>query len=310
MKVGLQVYHFDWPGSPENVGPKLVEIARTAENAGFSSIWVMDHFFQVGQGFGPPEAPMLEGYSVMAYLAAVTQHMKLGLMVTGNPYRHPGVLIKTVTTLDVLSGGRAYLGIGTGWCEPEARCLGIPFPSSRKELVGRFEETLQIAKHMWSNDYSPFEGEYYHLLAPINHPPPLTRPHPPILIGCEKETKMLKLVARYADAVNFHLGTPLTGFWDTGKQWYDRRLERLPRKLQKLKGYCKEIGRPFNDIEKTTLATIKLDPKETKPEDLVTMCRELDEMGFDHAIFNMPNVHEVEPLRTFGDAIIPEVRNL
>jgi len=304
------VYHFDWPGSPENIGPRLVEIARTAEDAGFSSFWVMDHFFQVGQGFGPPEAPMLEGYSVMAYLAAVTQCMKLGLMVTGNPYRHPGVLIKTVTTLDVLSGGRAYLGIGAGWYEPEARCLGIPFPSSKKELVRRLEETLKIAKHMWKDDSSSFEGEYYHLLAPINHPPPLTRPHPPILIGCEKERKMLQLVAQYADAVNFHLGTPLSGFWETGKKWYEKRFERLPRKLRKLKRCCEEIGRPFDDIEKTILTTVRLGPKETKPQDVVIMCNELKEMGFDHAIFNMPNVHEVEPLRTFGDEIIPELRYL
>ena len=132
-----------------------------------------------------------------------------------------------MTTLDVLSGGRAYLGIGTGWYTYEARCLGIPFPQTRKELVDRLEETLQIAKQMWSGDPQPYSGKFNHLLLPINHPPPLSKPHPPILIGCEKERRMLQLVARYADAVNFHLGTPLTDFWETGKQWYDDRMERF-----------------------------------------------------------------------------------
>jgi len=121
MKIGLQIPCFDWPGSPRNIGPKLVEIAKTADSAGFSSLWIMDHFFQVGQGFGPPEAPMLEGYSTMSYLASVTQKIKVGLMVTGNFYRHPGILVKTVTTLDVLSGGRAYLDIGTGGFKQEAK---------------------------------------------------------------------------------------------------------------------------------------------------------------------------------------------
>lgn len=310
MKIGLQVYQYDWSGSPRNTGGKLAEIGETAEECGFSSMWVMDHFFQVGHRFGPPEAPMLEGYSVMAFLAAITHRMKLGLMVTASPYRHPGVLIKTVTTLDVLSGGRAYLGIGAGWYEQEARCLGIPFPATKRELLGRFEETLQIAKQMWAGDTKPYHGKYYHLTAPLNSPPPISRPHPPILIGCEKEKRMLQLVAKYANAVNFHLGTPLVGFWETGKHWYDTRAERLPRKLKKLELFCHDYGRSIDEIEKTVLATIRLSPTTMKPKDVVVLCRELSEMGFDHVIFNMPNVADIEPLRTFDEAIIPEVAAL
>ncbi|MFX0092416.1 MAG: LLM class F420-dependent oxidoreductase [Candidatus Hodarchaeota archaeon] len=307
MKIGLQVYHFDWSGSSQNIGFQLREIARTADRVGFASLWVMDHFFQVGQGFGPPEAPMLEGYSVMSYLAAVTQHIKVGLMVTGNIYRPPGILIKTVTTLDVLSGGRAYLGIGTGWYEREAKGLGVPFPSTRRELVERLEETLQIAKHMWKGNHSPFEGKYYQLAEPMNHPQPLSRPHPPILIGCEREKKMLRLVAKYADAVNLHLGTPLKEFWPAGRQWYEQRKERLTIKLAKLKQFCDEVGRSYEEIERTTLATIKLAPDAMNANEIIELCQELAEIGFQHIIFNMPNVHEITPLEIIGNEVIPTV---
>ncbi len=200
----------------------MVEIAKAADSAGFSSLWVMDHFFQVGQGFGPPEAPMLEGYSTMSYLAAVTQPIKVGLMVTGNFYRHPGILIKTVTTLDVLSGGRAYLGIGAGWYEREAKGLGVPFPPVR-ERIERLEETLQIAKHMWRRDQSPFNGRYYQLDESINNPRSLSQPRTPILIGGEGEKKMLRLAAKYGDACNFQLGTPLKEYALWLREHYQNR---------------------------------------------------------------------------------------
>jgi len=309
VKIGLQIYHFDWPGSPENIGSKLIEIAQTAERAGYFSLWVMDHFFQVGSAFGPPEAPMLEGYNTISYLAAITQHIKVGLMVTGNFYRHPGILIKTVTTLDVLSGGRAYLGIGAGWYEREAKGLGVPIPPVR-ERIERLEETLQIAKHMWKGDQSLFEGKYYHLTEPINNPQPLTHPHPPILIGCEGEKKMLRLVAHYADAVNFQLGTPLKGFplWLTER--YQKRKELLTRKLEILKAHCSKVGRTYDEIERTVLGTIKLAPNAMNTAEIVELCQELAKIGFKHIIFNMPNVHEIEPLEVIGKEVIPAIAGL
>ena len=306
MKIGLQVYHFHWPGSPQNTSAKLVEIAKTADNAGFSSLWVMDHFFQVGQGFGSPEAPMLEGYSTISYLAAVTQPIKVGLMVTGNFYRHPGILIKTVTTLDVLSGGRAYLGIGAGWYEREAKGLGVPFPPVR-ERIERLEETLRIAKHMWRGDQSPFKGKYYQLEEPINNPQPLSQPHPPILIGCEGEKKMLRLVAKYADAVNFQLGTPLKEYASWLRERYQNRKKQLTRKLDILRMHCKNVGRSFDDIERTVLGTIKLAPEAMNSAQVVELCQELAQMGFHHVIFNMPNVHEIKPLEIIGNEVIPTV---
>jgi F420-dependent oxidoreductase-like protein len=163
------------------IGPRLAEIARTAEDAGFASLWVMDHFFQIGM-VGPPEDPMLEGYSALSYLAAVTRRVQLGTLVTGVIYRHPGILVKTATTLDVLSGGRAYLGIGAGWNEQESRGLGVPFPPL-KERFEQLEEALQIAHQMWSDDRRPYTGKHFQLADPLNHPQPLARPHPPIMIG-------------------------------------------------------------------------------------------------------------------------------
>jgi F420-dependent oxidoreductase-like protein len=310
MKIGLQIYHFDWPGSPQNIGAKLVEIAKTADSEGFYSLWVMDHFFQVGQGFGLPEAPMLEAYSTMSYLAAVTQQIKVGLMVTGNFYRHPGILVKTVTTLDVLSGGRAYLGIGAGWYEREAKGLGVPFPSSKRELIERLEETLQIAKHMWRGDQSPFEGKYYQLAEPINSPQPLSQPHPPILIGGEGEKKMLRLVAKYGDACNFHLGTPLKEYALWLRERYQNREEDLTRKLNVLKDHCNRVGRSYDDIERTVLGTIKLAPKAMQPAEVVELCQGLAEMGFHHVIFNMSNVHEIEPIKIIGQEVIPQVADI
>jgi len=315
MKVGLQLYYFEWPGSPQNTGSKLVEIAKTADANGFSSLWVMDHFFQLGDGFGPPkitrvEGPMLEGYSTISYLAAVTRYIKVGLMVTGNFYRHPGILVKIITTLDVLSGGRAYLGIGTGWNEREAKGLGVPYPQTRRELVERLEETLQIAKQMWTGKVTPFEGKYYQLAEPLNSPQPLSQPHPPILIGCEHEKKMLRLVAKYADAVNLHIGGPLGDFPPYIREWYFNREERLIRKLEKLKEYCNDIGRSYDDIERTVLATIRLAPDAMTSAEIVKLCQGLAKIGIQQVIFNMPNVHEIVPLKIFGEEIIPIVTEL
>ena len=205
MRLGLQVPDFTWPGSPQSLGPTFAAIARNAEASGMASFWVMDHFFQISM-VGPPEHEMLEGYTALAFAAGVTERIRLGTMVTGVTYRHPGVLVKTVTTLDVLSGGRAILGIGAAWNEEEHRGLGVPYPALG-ERFERLEETLQIAHQMWAGDDSPFAGKHYQLERPLNSPPALSQPHPPILVGGGGEKKTLRFVAQYADACNiFEMG--------------------------------------------------------------------------------------------------------
>jgi len=267
----------------------------------------MDHFFQIGGGFGKfPEDPMLEGYTAISFMAAVTKRIKLGLMVTGNPYRHPGILIKTVTTLDILSGGRAVLGIGAGWYEREAKGLGVPFPPLR-ERFERLEETLQIAHKMWSGDKSPFNGKHYQLAEPMNNPLPLSKPHPPILVGGEGERKLLRLVAKYGDACNFQLGTPLEGYTQWYRDIYPNRIPHLSRKLSILKEHCRRVGRPFDEVEPTVLGTTKISPGAMQPDEIVDLCKGLSEIGIKQAIFNMPNVQDVKPLEVIGDEVIPAV---
>lgn len=310
MKIGLQLPWFNWPGSPENIGPILGEIARAADDGGYSTLWVMDHFYQVRQGFGPAGDPMLEGYTALAYLAALTRRVRLGLMVTSSFYRYPGVLVKTVTTLDVLSGGRAILGIGAGWDRLESAAMGVPFPDSLNERMGRFEETLKIVKHMWSGDTRTFEGEYHRLEEPILSPMPLSKPHPPILIGGEGEKKTLKYVALYGDACNLHIGTPLEEFSAQWRDRYENRVEVLTGKLDVLRRHCENVGRDYGEIEKTTLGTIKIAPDAMSADELVELCEGLAEIGIDQAIFNMPNAHEITPIETIGKEVIPVVANM
>jgi F420-dependent oxidoreductase-like protein len=292
MRIGLQLPSFSWPGGAAEIGSRLAQIGRTADDAGFASIWVMDHFFQIAV-VGPPEEPMLEGYSALSYLAGATKRAKLGTLVTGVIYRHPGLLIKTATTLDVLSGGRAYLGIGAGWNEQESRGLGVPFPPL-KERFEKLEEALQIARQMWTDDRSPYNGKHYQLADPLNHPQALTKPHPPILIGGGGEQKTLRLVAQYADACNL--------FARMGP-------DVLRQKLDVLRGHCEAVGRPYEEIERTALNTVNLAGADT-PEGIIAQCRDLAGLGFQHVIFNMPNAHELAPLETFGRAIIPAVADL
>jgi F420-dependent oxidoreductase-like protein len=293
MRIGLQVPSFTWPDGAAEIGPGLAEIGKTADEAGFASLWVMDHFFQI-EYVGSVEEPMLEGYSVLSYLAGVTERVKLGTLVTGVIYRYPGILLKTATTLDVLSGGRAYLGIGAGWFEREARGLGVPFPSV-KERFERLEETLQVAHQMWSGEVAPYHGSYYHLEETLNVPQALARPHPPIMVGGMGEKKTLRLVARYADACNLfaYAGTDV-----------------IRHKLDVLRRHCEEVGRDYEEIERTSLGTVNLAPSGVTAEEVVEMCRELNDAGIEHAIFNMPNVYEIESLETFGEKIIPAVAEL
>lgn len=293
MRIGLQVPSFTWPGGTAEIGARLAEIGRTADDAGFYSLWVMDHFFQIGM-VGPPENAMLEGYAALSYLAGVTKHAQLGTLVTGVIYRYPGILVKTVSTLDVLSGGRAYLGIGAAWNEQESRGLGVPFPPL-KERFEQLEETLQIAHQMWAGDESPYAGRHYQLERPLNQPQPLRKPHPPIMIGGGGEQKTLRLVAQYADACNLfvRMGADV-----------------LRQKLAVLRGHCEAIGRPYEAIEKTALGTVHLAAGGETASDVIAQCRELAGLGFQHIIFNMPNVHELTPLEIFGREIIPAVAEL
>src|SRR5579863_7719400 len=201
MRLGIQIPNFTWPNGQSQLGKTFGEIAERADKAGLYSLWVMDHFFQIGN-MGPPENEMLEGWSALAFAAGRTQRIKLGTMVTGVTYRYPGLLVKTATTLDVLSSGRAYFGIGAAWNEREHLGLGVPFPPV-SERFERLEETLQVCLQMWSDDNGPFKGTHYQLAETLCVPPPLQQPRPPILIGGTGEHKTLRLAARYADACNW-----------------------------------------------------------------------------------------------------------
>ncbi len=297
MQVGLQVPNFTYPNGQGAIGETFGRIAEGAEAAGFASLWVMDHFFQI-DFFGPPELEMLEGWSALAFAAGRTRRIKLGTLVTGVTYRHPGVLVKTATTLGVLSGGRAYLGIGAAWNEEEHRGLGIPYPPTA-ERFERLEETLQIARQMWAGDERPYDGEHYHLARPLNSPRAVQRPHPPILIGGGGERKTLRLVAQYGDACNLfaRLGAG-----------------ELRRKLDVLREHCQALGRPYDAIERTTLDTIHLtrDGRDGSltPAAAVERFAQLGELGIDHAIFNMPNVADPAVFDLLATEVIPEVAKL
>ncbi len=272
MRLGLTVSRFTWPGGGPAIAPTFAQIARAADQAGLASLWVMDHFFQIEMN-GPPEQEMLEAYTTLGYAAAVTERVRLGALVTGVAYRHPGILVKQVTTLDVLSGGRAYLGIGAAWFEGEATALGVPFPPLA-ERFERLEETLLIARQMWSGDESPFQGRHYQLNRPLNSPPAISSPRPPILIGGSGERKTLRLVARHADATNL----------------FDN--EALPHKLTVLREHCEREGRDYAEIEKTALTW--LPAGDGSADEAVKQCERLAALGIDHVIVAAP---ETEPSR-------------
>ncbi|EKX64386.1 F420-dependent oxidoreductase family protein [Streptomyces ipomoeae 91-03] len=235
MKFGLHYWNYSTPADPALIAPTLAETARVAEQAGVASFTVMDHYFQM-DALAPAEEPMLEGYTTLGYLAAVTERMTLGMLVTGVMYRYPGILAKTMTTLDVLSGGRSRFGIGASWYEREQLGLGVPVVPVA-ERFERLEETLRICLQMWSDDNGPFEGEHYQLAETLCVPQPLSRPHPPIMIGGAGEKKTLRLVARYADACNLFGTTPA----------------EVSHKLDVLRAHCDDEGRDYDSIEKTVL---------------------------------------------------------
>jgi F420-dependent oxidoreductase-like protein len=284
MKVGLQIPDFSTPRGPEGLARELAVVARTADEAGFEYIAVMDHFFQIA-AVGPAEKEMLEGYTTLGYLAACTSRAVLVTLVTGTIYREPAILAKIVTTLDVLSNGRAWLGIGAAWNEEESRGLGIPFPPVA-ERFERLEETLQICLQMWRGDEKPYQGKYYHLERPLNSPQSLSRPHPPIMIGGGGEKKTLRLVAQYADACNLFSGRDET------------------RKLDILRQHCEAIGRDYDTIYKTAYYFFDTSKGAQR---IVDELGALAEAGFDAAIGAVVGVWDVRPLEVIGSEVIPVV---
>jgi F420-dependent oxidoreductase-like protein len=290
VQIGLQIPDFTWPGGPRRLGADLAAVARTADDAGFGFISVMDHVFQIPV-VGPAGHEMLEAYTTLGYLAACTRRARLVTLVTGAVYRHPGLLAKIVTTLDVLSGGRAWLGIGAAWNEEEARGLGLPFPPLA-ERFERLEETLQICLQMWSGDESRYEGTHYQLDRPLNSPQALAQPHPPILIGGGGERKTLRFVARYAQACNLFPGP------------------ELAHKLDVLREHCDAERRVYDEIAKTCYFRFDVGERGEKAGEMVDQLGRLAGMGFDTAIGQVVDVHRLTPLEIIGAEVIPAVAGL
>ena len=298
MKVGIQIPSFTWPGGPAAIGPTLARIARQADDVGFDSIWVMDHFFQI-RSVGKVDEPMLEGWTTLGFLAANTSRARLGLMVGGVHYRHPGLWVKAATTLDVLSGGRAWLGIGAAWNEEESRALGFPFPplGERFELL---EETLQIAHAMFEGERGSegrFVGRHTTAERLLNSPQSLSRPRVPIMVGGGGERKTLRLVAQYADACNV-FGSP----------------EGIARKYRILADHCAAIGRDPSEIEHSTLQSVRLHGtggmRSEGPDEVVARFAELSDAGAQHVVIDVHGVHDPAVLETFGASIIPQLHAL
>jgi F420-dependent oxidoreductase-like protein len=290
VEIGLHVADFTYPSGPAGLADDLTRVVTTAEEAGFARVSVMDHVWQIAS-LGPPEHEMLEAYTTLGYIAARTERVQLLAWVTAVSYREPGMLAKLVTTLDVLSKGRAWLGIGAAWNGEEAAGLGLPFPPTA-ERFERLEETLQICLQMWSDDDGPYEGEHYTLARTLNSPQALRRPHPPILIGGGGERKTLRLVARYAQACNLFGGA------------------EVERKLDVLRGHCEAVGRPYDEIEKTVMLPMDPGEKGENVDALLEQLRRFASLGITEAHGIVPRVSEIEPLRILGREVIPAAAQL
>jgi F420-dependent oxidoreductase-like protein len=279
LKFGLQINNFTWPGGPGDIGPTLARVVRTADDAGFDSICVMDHFFQI-RGGGPPEAPMLEGMTALGFMAAHSERARLGLMVGGVHYRQAGLWIKATTTLDVLSGGRAWFGIGAAWNEFESKGLGFVFPPLG-ERFRQLEDVLKMAHEMWSGGsgtHGRYDGRTVTATHLINSPQSISRPRVPILVGGGGERRTLRLVAQYADACNL----------------FDRSPEFVRDKLAILRGHCEAVGRPYDEIERTVLSSV--DPEAEPAAATVERLGALAEAGAQHLIVSVRGVG-ADPLR-------------
>jgi F420-dependent oxidoreductase-like protein len=321
MKFGLQHpnFSFDYDGQSNNVdisqiADSLKNLITKTENSGFDSFWVMDHFHQI-QFVGRPEEPMLEGWTVISMLAAMTTKIKLGTLVTGIIYRYPSVLAKVAATLDVLSNGRLFMGIGAGWNEQESLAYGISFSSNQERML-RLEEAIQVLRKMWTEEpHASFNGKYYQIRNAYCNPKPIQKPSPPILVGGSGERKTLKIVAKYADACNL-FGSP----------------ETVRKKLDILKEHCKSVGRDYNSILKTKLSSIIVDdnndmaknrvrkafrgiPEEQikefviygTPEDVSRQIEIFEQVGIQYLIVNLEPYRELEALDTFANKVVNKV---
>ncbi|GAA1194282.1 LLM class F420-dependent oxidoreductase [Pseudonocardia alaniniphila] len=285
MDIGLHIANFTFPAGPSGLADDLTRIVTVAEDAGFGRVSVMDHIWQI-RGIGPVEDDMLEAYTTLGYLAARTSRVQLLAWVTAATYREPGMLAKMVSTLDVLSGGRAWLGIGAGWNEEEANGLGLLFPPTA-ERFERLEESLQICLQMWGAEDGPYQGKHYRLARTLNVPQPLSRPHPPILIGGGGEKKTLRLVAQYAQACNLFDGP------------------EVEHKLDVLRGHCEAVGRPYDEIEKTVM--MRLDPGENgeKIDAIIGRLEQLAALGVAEVHGYVPGMWEITPLELLGREVVP-----
>ena len=290
MKVGLELGQFDWAGGPTGMGRTVAEIAAVAEDAGFDLIGVGDHMWQ-GPHAGGPEAPELECFTTLGVLAAHTKRCRLAPVVAGVHFRAPALLAKMVTTLDVLSGGRAMLGIGVGWDADEAAGMGFPFPPVA-ERFAMLEETIQICLRLWDGeqgDERPFDGEHYRLARPLNLPQSLTRPHPPIMIGGDGARKTLRLVAKYADACNLYPGPDLAA------------------KLDVLRGHCADVGRDYDEIEKTVIFPFTVAEDGTGAGELTEQMLGWAEVGVQTAVGIVSGPDPVRQLEIIGDKVVQAV---
>jgi F420-dependent oxidoreductase-like protein len=283
---------FTFPSSPGRAGSyaladHLVNIAEHAEMAGFDQITVMDHFFALGPG-DAYRRPMLEAYTALGFIAARTSRMRVGSLVTGVMYRYPGILIKQVTTLNVLSKGRGFLGIGAAWHEHEHRAFGVPFPPL-KERFERLEETLQLAHQAWSGDSRPFRGKYYSLDEPLLSPEAVSNPRPRILIGGSGERKTLRLVAQYADACHINAADP----------------SAARHKLEVLRQHCADLGRNEREIEKTCSVRMNIAADGSNVHEVIDRFAAADEAGFDMVTTSLPDVYTLQALHLFGERVIP-----
>jgi F420-dependent oxidoreductase-like protein len=302
MKVGIQFCSFTVPGGTPAIASTLERAVRAADESGLDSIWVMDHFFQI-RGVGPVEWPMLEGWTTLGWMAAITKRARLGLLVGGIHYRLPAIWIKAATTLDVLSGGRAWLGLGAAWNWQESEALGFPFPE-RGDRFGMLEETLRMAQEMFSGERgseAAFEGEYYQAKRLMNSPQSISRPRIPIMIGGGGEQKTLRLVAQYADASNV-FGGP----------------EQVHHKYEVLRAHCEAVGRPYEEIERSNLQDVSfsLDGRgrggraRDTAERLVDRFGELADAGVQHVIISDNDLFEPELIEAIGSRVMPQLRDL